>query len=145
MKSLRKRLRGKKGFSLPEILVSCVIGLIGISAILSSFLGGRLSSAAAQHHTQAMNVARARMEYMKSLTYSDLTALPAVTAEPELSLDQRGDGIALPCMRYTIVNAEQGGITIGVMVTWNEKVMGGSTPLNFQLRTWVCHPGQPGA
>ena len=143
MRSLRKRLRGERGLSLPEILVSCLVGLIGISAILSSFLSGRLSSNAAKHHTQAMNLARARMEYLKSLPYADLSSMPAVTMEANLSLDERDGGNSVPCTRHTILNAEQDGVTIGVMISWKEKAIGGFRPWYYQLRTWVSSPGRP--
>lgn len=143
MKSLRKRLRGKKGLSLPEILVSCLVGLIGISAILSSFLSGRLSSNAAKHHTQAMNLARARMEYLKSLRYSDLSSMPAVSMEAGLPLDERDGGNAVACTRHTILNSQPDGVTIGVMISWKEKAIGGFKPWYYQLRTWVSSPGQP--
>jgi len=144
MKGLRKKFRRQKGFSLPEILVSCMIGLIGICAILGSFLSGRLSSTGARHYTQAMNLTRARIEYLKSLRYADLSSRAGVAIESNLPLDERDRGTSIPCTRFTTVRPEEGGITIAVMVSWNEKAIGaGSTPWTYQVRTWVAFPGPP--
>jgi len=129
---------------LPEILVSCLIALIGIAAILSSFLTGRLGSTGAKHWTQAMNLTRSRIEYLKSIRYADLSIMPSVTTETDLALDDRGDGNAVRCTRLTALTQEDDGITIAVLVQWNEKTAGeGFTAWTYNLRTWVAFPGRP--
>jgi len=144
MKTHFRRFSSRKGLSLAEVLVSCLIVLIGISAILSSFLSGRLLSTGAKHWTQAMNVAQARIEYLKSLRYADLSSMPTISTETDVALDERDGGISVRCTRVTVLSPEESGITIGVAVVWNEKAVGaGSIPWSYQLRTWVSHPGAP--
>jgi Tfp pilus assembly protein PilV len=141
-----RRLRSRKGLCLPEILVSCLIGLIGIGAILGSFLSGRLASTGAKHWTQAMNVARSRMEYLKSMRYADLSAMPSVTTEPSVPLDERDAGNSIECVRTTALTPDDtgGGITITVLVCWSEKTAGaGLTPWTYTLKTWVSATGPP--
>ena len=139
-----RRLQSRKGLCLPEILVSCLIAALGILCVLSSFLGGRLASTGARHWTQAMNVARARIEQLKSLRYADLSTMPPVAAEAGILLDERDGGSGIQCSRLTSLTQEDNGITITVLVTWNEKTAGsGFTPWTYQLRTWVSSPAPP--
>jgi Tfp pilus assembly protein PilV len=142
---LRNKRRCQKGLCLPEILVSCLIALMGIVAILSAFLGGRLASTGAKHWTQATNLARARIEDLKSLRYVDVAAMPSVTVESDLALDDRGDGRKVHCSRTTTLTQEADGITISVLVAWNEKTAGqGFTAWTYDLKTWIGFPGTPG-
>jgi Tfp pilus assembly protein PilV len=144
MRNLRAKHRRKRAICLPEVLVSCLIALIGISALLGSFLNGRLLSTGAMHRTQAMNLARARVEYLKSISYTALSAMPAIYVEPNLALDERDDGGCVKATRFTTLTPEQDGISIAVLLAWNEKAAGaGSKQWTYQLRTWVGFPGRP--
>jgi len=139
-----RRFRSRKGLCLAEVLVSCLIGLIGISAILASFLSGRLASTGAKHWTQAMNVARSRIEYLESLRYADLSAMPGLTTELNVPLDERDAGISIECARTTALTQESDGITISILVCWNEKTAGaGLIPWTYTLKTWVSSTGPP--
>lgn len=141
MRHLLRNTRSQKGMSLPEVLMSCLISTITIGAILSCFINGRLASAGAQHFTQAVNVARSRMEYLKSLPYAELSTLPSTATESNLALDDNGEGGFLPCNRTTILTQEGTGINVDVVVSWNERSAGaGSTPWAHQLKTWVARP-----
>jgi len=134
----------QKGLCLPEVMVCCAIALIGIAVTLSSFLSGRFASTGAKHWTQAMNLARARVEYLKSLRYAELAALPPLTTEPNLLLDGRTGVNSIYCTRVTTLTPEQDGITISVLVYWSERTVGsGPVPLTYRLRTWVAFPGPP--
>ncbi len=144
MPSTTNKSRPQKGLCLAEVLVSCLIAIAGIVAVLSSFLSGQLASSGAKHWTQADNLARARIEYLKSITYSELSALPGVAVESNIPLDDRGGGTGIQCTRMTSLTQEDDGISITVLVSWNEKTAGGFTPWSFQLRTWVAFPGRPG-
>jgi Tfp pilus assembly protein PilV len=144
MRCFRKKRRSQKGLCLPEILVSCLIVLVGIAAILSSFLSGRLASTGAKHWTQATNLARARLEYLKSIRFADLSSMPSVTTEANLALDDRGEGDGTLCTRTTTLTQESNGITIAVTIAWNEKTAGeGFTAWTYDLKTWVAFPGRP--
>jgi len=139
-----KKFRGHKGLSLPEVMVAAVIGLIALGAILSCFLSGRFASTGAKHWTQAMNIARARIEDLKSIRYADLSTMPGVTLEPNLVLDGLDSGNSIRCTRFTTLTPSDDGITIAVLVSWYERTAGASsTPLSYQLRTWVSSPGSP--
>lgn len=138
------RFRLRMGLCLPEVLISCLIALAGIMCILSSFLSGRLASTGAKHWTQAMNLAAARIERLKSIRYADLSLMPAVTTEANVSLDDRGDGNAVQCTRLTSLTQQDGGIAITVLVTWSEKAAGsGFVPWVYDLRAWVSSPAAP--
>jgi Tfp pilus assembly protein PilV len=140
----RKFLHSRHGLSLPEVLVTCFITVTGLSALLSSFLGGRLASTGAKHWTQAMNLARARIENLKSLPYADLSSMPSATSETGMPLDERDGGGSVRCSRITTLTQQDDGIDITVMVTWDEKEAGaGFVPWIYQLKTWVGFPGSP--
>ena len=140
----RERLRFQKGLCLAEVLVSSFIVLTGVSAILSSFLSGRFCSSGARHWTQGMNLARARIEYYKSLSYADLSSMPGVTVEPSVPLDQ-GDGAnSIESVVSTGISQQDDGISITVFVCWDERTAGaGRTPWVYKLKTWVSSPGPP--
>ncbi len=145
-RSMERRMHLQKGLSLPEVLVSSLIALIGIGALLSTFLTGRFVNTAAQHYNQAMSLARARAEYLKSLLYRDLSALPSPTTEAGLPLDPRDNGNFIPCDRLTTLQPEDNGMTIEVVVSWNERAAGsGSRSCSFALKTWVVSPRKPSA
>jgi len=141
MQHLPRKARLQKGISLPEVLLSCLIGTITIGAILTSSVNGRLASASAQHLTQAVNVARSRMEYLKSLPYAELSTLPSTATESNLPLDGNGESGFLPCNRTTILTQEGTGINVDVVVSWNERTAGSASKLwTHQLKTWVGRP-----
>jgi hypothetical protein len=90
-----------------------------------------------------MNVARAHMEYLKSLRYAELSSMAAVTTERDLVLDQSPDGNFLPCDRTTNLTMEQNGITIDVVISWRQRSAGASSRLcRYDLKTWVGYPGR---
>ena len=137
----------EKGLSLPEVLVASLIALIGLGALLSTFMTGRFINTAAQHYNQAMSLARARAERLKSLLYRDLSALPSPTTEAGLPLDPRDSGNFIPCSRITDLqeDADGSGMAIEVKVVWEERSAGsGQRTCTYNLKTWVCSPKKPG-
>jgi len=140
----RSRLVAQKGLTLVEILVCSLISLIVLGGILSCFLTGRFATAGARHRTQAMNVARARIEFLKSRPYAELASMDEVTTETDVLLDQGYQGNPLPCTRRTTLTPDENGITIAVVVSWNERTAGtGSAAGTYELTTWVSSPGAP--
>ena len=139
----RRKKPRQTGLSLAEVLVASLIAVIGIGALISAFLTGRFAAEGAKHWTEAMNVARARIEHLKSLPYRDLSSVPAVTTEGGLVLDQARNGNFVPCDRVTTLTQEDDGITIAVEVSWRERTAGaGSASREWDLRTWVAHLGK---
>jgi Tfp pilus assembly protein PilV len=140
----QRKQKGRKGLCLPEILVSCLIALVAIGAILSTFLSGRMASHSAKNYTQARNLARQRMEQLQSLYYSELTNMTGSTLESDLVLDDRGGGLGTQCTRVTTITQAGSGISLAVTIIWNQKTAGsGFTPWSYDLRTWVAYPGIP--
>ena len=145
---MKRKRRSQKGLSLPEVLIASIIALVGMGSLLTTYTTGRFVNTAAQHYNQAMSLARARAEYLKSMLYRDLAAMPLspdVTTESGLALDFRVDsGNFVPCTRITELIQETDGIEITVKVTWQERSAGsGSRTLTYQVKTWVCAPGKP--
>jgi len=61
----RRKFPGQEGFWAPETRVSCFRRLIASGAVLSFSFSGTAASTGVKDGTQAMNVARARVEYLK--------------------------------------------------------------------------------
>ena len=128
---------------MPELLAASLIAMLGVGALLSTFLTGRFATAHALHRTQAMNLARARMEYLKSLYFTDLSSMDDVMTEGDLILDQSPEGNFLPCDRTTILTREPNGITIDVVISWRQRSAGASSKsYRYDLKTWVGYPGR---
>lgn len=139
-----QRSKNVKGLCLPEILVSCLIGLIALGAILSTFLSGRMASHVAKNYTQARNLARQRMEQLQSLYYKELTNMLGASVEPGLVLDDRGSGVGTQCSRVTTVSQAGDALDLTVTVFWNQKTVGSAvSPWSYDLRTRVFYPGIP--
>lgn len=118
--------------------------MTAVSGALGTLLNGRLSSTGAKHWTQAMNLAKARIEYLKSIRYADLSAMPGATVEASLHLDERDAAAFVSCTRTTTLQPEDNGITITVAISWEEKAAGaGLLPWSYDLTTWVGFPGSP--
>ncbi len=126
MKILRKFRNKNSGFTLAEVLVSVIIGALVVVPMLSSFLMGRASTEVAKHRTQAMNVIRARMEYLQSKGYNYINSLPPEEYYQELYLDENESGEAIPCMCTTMVTDMDGDDLLEVEVTvhWQERRLG---------------------
>ena len=124
--------------------MACLIAATAIGGVLSTLLSGRLGSTGAKHWTQAVNLASARIEYFKSLRYADISAMPSTIGEIGLALDERDGGSFIQCTRTTSLQPEDNGITIAVVVSWQEKAAGaGAVPWSFDLKTWVGSPASP--
>lgn len=141
---MQTKTKKTKGLCLPEIMVSCLIGLVALGAILSTFLSGRMASHTAKNYTQARNLARARMEQLQSLFYSELTNMMGASVEPGLVLDDRGDGVGTQCSRVTTIAQAGNALDLTVTILWNQKTAGSAaTPTSYDLRTRVFYPGIP--
>lgn len=135
----RRHLEG--GMLLPEVLLSSAIGLIAIAAILTAFVSWRFAAQNVQHWTQAANVARTRLECLKSLQYTSLSTMPAVTPEYGLVLDQAPNGNFIACDRTTVLEEEGEGITVVVAVSWQERTASStSRRQSYDFKTWVGSP-----
>ncbi len=144
MRSFRRKACSQKGEYLPEVIVSCLIGAMAIGGALTTLMSGRLSSTGAKHWVQAVNLASARIEYLKSLRYVDISAMPSVSTETDVALDERDGGNSVRCSRTTSLQPQDGGTTVTVTIAWQEKAAGaGAVPWSFDLKTWVGSPASP--
>ena len=126
MKILRKFRNRNSGFTLAEVLVSVIIGALVVVPMLSSFLMGRTSTEVAKHRTQAMNLIRARLEYLQSQGYDYINTLPPEEYYQELYLDENESGETIPCMCTTMVTDMDGDdlLEVEVSVFWEERRFG---------------------
>lgn len=123
MKENSKSLRRNEGFTIAEVLVAVIISMLIILPTLSSYLMGRISTDVAKHRTQAMNLIRARLEYLNSEGYNYINSLPSGGTTESLYLDQNESGNSLPCTRTTVVTDLDGDdlLEVEVTVAWMER------------------------
>lgn len=153
------KLKQKKGLTLVEMVISVLILGLALGAMLGTFVIGRVSATKAKHHIQAMNLARARMEWIKDQSYAGLprgvaTVTPAypyrisdnpVTIDVGRDVDGDGDldndGDELTGSRITQIKpigTPEEYLEVTVTVTWTERLLGGgSRQANEQLKTLI--------
>ena len=124
---MQKRLRrSDSGFTLAEVLVAVIIAVLVIVPMLSSFIMGRIGTEIAKHRTQAMNLIRARLEYLNSQGYNYIDQLSPGDCYENLSLDESEGGETLSCARTTTVSDVDGDdlLEVEVTVSWRERRLG---------------------
>lgn len=147
MLKLSKRKNRKRGLTLVEAIVSVLILGITVGAMLGVFMIGRYSVTKGKDYIEAMNLARARMEWIKAQNYADLNrgtasvtaAYPylasteSVTIDVGRDIDNDGifdnDGDELIGTRITQVEpigSPEEYLKVTVTVSWTERLLGGS-------------------
>ena len=66
------KLGQRKGLTLVEMVVSVLILGMALGVMLSCFVIGRVSATKAKHRMKAMNLLRAKMEWVKGQSYSTI-------------------------------------------------------------------------
>lgn len=69
-----RRFRSQAGFTLVEIIIAMAIIVIGVMGLMSTYIYMSTSSAAADETTVAMNAARAKIDEISGMTFSDVIA-----------------------------------------------------------------------
>jgi len=126
VKILSKLRKQNSGFTLAEVLVATIISALVIIPTLSTYLMGRVGTEVAKHRTQAMNVIRARIEYLESKGYNYVNQLPYEDWYQKMELDENEEGEAIPCWVDTIVMDSDGDdlLEVEVWIFWQENRMG---------------------
>jgi type II secretory pathway pseudopilin PulG len=132
-----KSLNRNEGYTLAEVLVAVIISMLIIIPTLSSFLMGRIETDIAKHRTQAMNLIRARIEYLNSQGYYYLNTIPNGTATESLYLDSNEKGNSIPCTRTTVITDADGDdlLETEVIVSWKERRLGATSTVRESVMT----------
>lgn len=132
-------LENKKGFSLTEVIVSAVILGIVVISLLGVFMIGRVGSAKAKHRTKAMNLIRARMEWIKGQGYLVVDGWRANPLPDEHDIDDAvGTDELLNDVRITRVIKDAGNnLVVTVTIDWDEKRWLGTDRQQEELVTLI--------
>ena len=132
-----KSLKKNAGYTLAEVLVAVVISALVILPTLSSFLMGRIETDIAKHRTQAMNLIRARLEYLNSQGYYFINTIPNGTTTESLYLDSNEMGNSIPCTRTTVISDTDGDdlLEAEVTVSWKERRLGATSTVSESVMT----------
>jgi prepilin-type N-terminal cleavage/methylation domain-containing protein len=125
-----------KAFTLVEIIVAMLIlGLI-VGGMFAVFVGGKKIVIRAGHKTEAINLARQRMEELKSRAYASVDESPAPNPE-SISFSS---GISAE-RRWTVDDTIFGGQAkqVTVTVTWTEA--GSTKQREEEIVTLIANPG----
>jgi Tfp pilus assembly protein PilV len=136
----KKQCNDDSGFTLAEVLIAVILSALVILPMLTSFLMGRMSTDVAKHRTQAMNLIRARLEYLNSKGYNYVNQLPSEEQVEYISLDESEGDNALSCTRTTSVTDVDGDnlLEVEVTVTWNERRLGGDKTVSESVMTLMA-------
>ncbi len=140
MNTIKKARTQNSGFTLAEVLIAVILSALVILPMLTSFLMGRMSTDVARHRTQAMNLIRARLEYLNSKGYNYVNQLPPEEQVEYISLDESEGDNALSCTRTTAVTDVDGDdlLEVEVTVTWNERRLGGEHTVSESVMTLLA-------
>lgn len=105
----------QKGVTFIEAVISILFLSIAIGAIIGAFVICRASAATVRHRALAVNLARARIENIKSLAYPQI---PAQTGVESIAIDQGLSGDRTTTVSDVYSNAKMYKIT--VTVSWTE-------------------------
>lgn len=110
-------LKGQKGFTLVEALVSLSILLISITGTLSLFTIGFKNLAMPQNMTAATNIARSRVEEIKDTPFELITTyFPEGTYSIESTLIPEGATLSIVYPD----GVEANPLTLSIAVSWEE-------------------------
>ena len=128
-----------RGSTLLEVMIASVVLAVAILGVLSAMSTSQVASAAAAEETAAMQLASARMEFLRTLAYQDLEAMAgdstfepgAVPGEAEGNGNGhayayghlKGKNGALPSGSQ-VVTKENGMLVVTVTVTWSSRSAG---------------------
>lgn len=107
--------RNQRGITFTEVMVSLLLLSISVGAVIGAFVICRASAIRAKHKIAAMNLARSKVETMKSMVYSQL---PAQAGAESVTIDQGLSGQCTTEISDIYSNAKIYKIT--VTVAWTE-------------------------
>ena len=120
-----QNLRNKRGLTLTEAIVSILLLGITAGAMVTVFTICRTNVIRGKHYIEAMNHTQAAMEEL----VNDVTITPAL---PDGDVKDLGGSYSISVTDYAT-----GVKQIVVTLSWNERLLGGSTSqLSTQLKTF---------
>ena len=120
--------KNKKGLTLIEVALSLLIFGITVAALVGTFTIGRLMTVSVKHRAKAMNLLRARMEWVKTQTYAYLEERIDDPLSPENNVDNSvGTDELLNDTRTTsVVKDANGNLIVTVTLNWTKQGVGKS-------------------
>ncbi|MFC1644243.1 prepilin-type N-terminal cleavage/methylation domain-containing protein [Candidatus Omnitrophota bacterium] len=119
-------IKDKRGLTLVEALVSVLLLGLTVGAMLGGFVIGRLSITRVHHRAKAMNLLRARMEWVKAQGYSTVegwAGTPIVESDVD---DAVGTNELLDDTRTTtVVKDANDNLMVTVTLNWTKQGWGG--------------------
>ena len=107
-----KNHRPQKGFSLIEILIGVFLIAVAVLGLAQLYMMGIMNNARASEIANAVFLAQQEIDFLRALTNTELSALPATTDE---SIDVNVDGTA-DFRRITVVTFTDPVYAVKVLV-----------------------------
>lgn len=126
------RFGRKRGFTLPEMLIS--IGLFGLVwvSLVGSILAGKAVEIRARHKIQATYAAQRVIENLRGLPYLSVISAPDTAIE----IDRQGPLFGTSAVTVSFINAYCK--KINVRITWRELTpLGQSVAVSESLSTYI--------
>lgn len=128
-----QRLQDKRGITLVEAVISVLILAMALGAMLGCFVIGRISAVKARNRIQVMNLARARMEWVKA---QDYTALRNLSPNPFVETDVDA-GLIDDTRSTKIVVDSNDNLIVTVTIAWQDPIWGGTKEVSEELVTLI--------
>lgn len=137
---MTKKSFNQAGITFIEILIAVLILGILFAAVLGAFVMGKVSVTKAKHYTQAISLARQKMEEIKGMSYSQISSLqadsPITEDEDDNFVLDPGSG-SLDEERETQIEDDDSGKKITVTVSWREHSLGSDNEVSVDVVTLV--------
>lgn len=127
-----------KGLTLTEVIFAVFILVVALSAILTTFVVGKMSVSRARHKIEARNLLGAKMEQLKNTSYENIISSAPVTITLDKGPDiTEGTADDLLAEQSVWVLDKNGYKEIIVKLSWNEIGWGGSIAAYEKLVTFI--------
>lgn len=132
------KFRRKNGMTLVETLLSIFILGIGLSAVLTTFVVGKMSVARAKHRIEVRNILRARMETLKNTTYKDIVSSGPdnVIIDPGPDLIEATSDDLTGSETITVID-KTGYKQVTLTLSWGELGWGSDKTVSEEVVTYI--------
>lgn len=132
------KFRRKNGMTFVETLLSIFILGVGLSAVLTTFVVGKMSIARAKHRIEARNILRAKMETLKNTAYKDIVSSGPdnviIDAGPDLA---EGTSDDLTGSETIAVIDKTGYKQVTLTLSWSELGWGSDKTVGEEVVTYI--------
>lgn len=114
---LRKKMSRRKGFSLIEVLIGVFLVAVAVLGLVQLFLMSIMNNVRASEIANAVFLAQQEVDYLRSLTLSELAAFPNTTRgeADDQTIDVNTDGTP-DFRRITVVTNRDPAFDVQVLV-----------------------------